>query len=160
MTLALPDTKAVLDLLSMFIGERPPLADGPGIDLAVPPRGTYITWLKGAGGAIEGAIVSDLAASLYLGGELIMMPAPTLMGMKTQGKASDAVLDGLGEVFNNLRGMLNRIEMNPHVTPSEPELYTAPQAGSDAAWILNPSRRVDLRGETPFGVATLGLLSR
>lgn len=157
MTLTLPQPKAVLDLLSMFIGSRPPLAPGPSLDLTYPAPGTYVTWLKGADGQVEGAIFSDLAASLYLGGELLMMPQPALQEMMAAGEASDAVLDALGEVFNNVRALLNRIEMNTHVTPTDPVIYEAPDPDS---WVLKPSRRVDLRGNTSFGPASLTLLSR
>jgi len=141
----------------MFIGSRPPLAPGPSLDLTYPAPGTYVTWLKGADGQVEGAIFSDLAASLYLGGELLMMPQPALQEMMAACEASDAVLDALGEVFNNVRALLNRIEMNPHVTPTDPVIYEAPDPDS---WVLKPSRRVDLRGNTSFGPASLTLLSR
>lgn len=157
MTLTLPQPKAVLDLLSMFIGSRPPLAPGPSLDLTYPLPGTYVTWLQGADGQVEGAIFSDLAASLYLGGELLMMPQPALDEMMASGEASDAVLDALGEVFNNVRGLLNRIELNAHVSPTDPVLYEAPAPGD---WVLQPSRRLDLRGNTKFGPASLTLLSR
>jgi hypothetical protein len=159
-TLTLPQPKAVLDLLSMFIGSRPPLAPGPSLDLACPSPGTYATWLKGANGQVEGAIFSDLAASLYLGGELLMMPPATLQEMMAEGEASDAVLDALGEVFNNVRALLNRIEMNTHVTPTDPMIYEAPDPNGPDGWVLNPSRRVDLRGNTKFGPASLTILSR
>lgn len=160
MTLTLPQPKAVLDLLSMFIGSRPPLAPGPSLDLAYPLPGTYVTWLKGANGQVEGAIFSDLAASLYLGGELLMMPPAALNEMMATNEASEAVLDALGEVFNNVRGLLNRIEMNTHVTPTDPVPYEAPSSDDPNAWVLKPSRRVDLRGNTKFGTASLTLLSR
>lgn len=160
MTLTLPQPKAVLDLLSMFIGSRPPLAPGPSLDLAFPLPGTYVTWLKGADGQVEGAIFSDLAASLYLGGELLMMPQPALQEMMKACEASDAILDALGEVFNNVRALLNRIEMNPHVTPTDPVIYEAPDPDGADGWVLKPSRRVDLRGNTTFGPASLTLISR
>lgn len=160
MTLTLPQPKAVLDLLSMFIGSRPPLAPGPSVDLTYPLPGTYVTWLQGADGRVEGAIFSDLATSLYLGGELLMMPQPALQEMMNSGEASEAVLDALGEVFNNVRGLLNRIEMNPHVSPTDPVIYEALEPGDPNAWVLQPSRRIDLRGNTKFGPGTLTLLSR
>jgi len=159
-TLTLPEPQAVLDLLAMFIGERPPLRHCAGIDLTYPPSGTYVTWLKDAQDEVEGAIVADLATSLYLGGELIMMPEATLREMWSEGRASEAVLDGLGEVFNNLRGLLNRIAVNPHVTPTEPEAYHAPAPGSGTEWLLNPSHRVDLAGQTAFGPGFLVLLGK
>ncbi len=160
MTLTLPEPKAVLDLLTMFLGNRPPLAPGEGPNLKQPTFGTYITWLKTADGAIEGAILTDLSASLYLGGGLIMMPEATLRDMLSEGAVSEAVLDGLSEIFNNMRGQLNRINMNPHVTPTEPVAYEPPADGTPEAWIYEASKRFDLRGQTAFGPATLTIVGR
>lgn len=160
MTLTLPEPRAVLDLLSMFIGNRPPLAPAKGLDLTMPAYGTYVSWLKAADGTVEGAILTDLAASLYFGGGLIMMPEAALKDMAKTGEVSAAVLDGLGEIFNNLRGQLNRISMNPHVTPTDPELYDPPAPDGPAGWIYNTPRRIDLHGQTVFGPATLTLLGR
>jgi hypothetical protein len=159
-TLTLPEPKAVLDLLDMFLGQRPPLAPGQGLNLELPPYGTHVCWLKGADGTTEGAILTDLSASLYIGGGLIMMPEATLRDMQGRGEVSEAVLDGLGEVFNNLRGQLNRIDMNPHVSPTDPTPYEPPTAGSPESWIFAASKRIDLCGPTPYGPATLTLLGR
>jgi hypothetical protein len=160
MTLTLPEPKAVLDLLTMFIGDRPPLAPGEGADLRQPTVGTYVTWLKTAEGVVEGAIITDLPASLYLGGGLIMMPEPTLRDMLKEGQASEAVLDGLSEIFNNMRGQLNRIAMNPHVSPTVPAPYAPPAADAPEGWIYGAPKRFDLRGQTAFGPATLTVLGR
>ncbi|MDY0110308.1 MAG: hypothetical protein RBT60_10265 [Candidatus Krumholzibacteria bacterium] len=160
MTLTLPEPRAVLDLLSMFIGGRPPLAPSRGMDLTMPAYGTYVCWLNAADGTTEGAILTDLAATLYIGGGLIMMPENALREMGNRGEVSDAVLDGLGEVFNNVRGLLNRIKLNPHVTPTDPVLYDPPAADSPQGWIYLAERRVDLHGHTAFGPATLTLIGR
>lgn len=160
MTLTLPDPKAVLDLLAMFLGNRPPLAPGEGPDLRQPTYGTYVTWLKTADGTIEGAILTDLSASLYLGGGLIMMPEATLRDMLSEGSVSDAVLDGLSEIFNNLRGQMNRINMNPHVSPTDPVAYEPPADDAPEAWIYDATKRLDLRGQTSYGPATMTLIGR
>ena len=89
-----------------------------------------------------------------------MMPQASLSEMLSSGTPSDAVLDGLGEVFNNVRGQLNRIDGNPHVSPTDPAAYAAPAPDSDENWVLNPTSRLDLRGPTAFGPATITLLSR
>lgn len=160
MTLTLPEPKAVLDLLSMFIGGRPPLAPSRGMDLTMPGYGTYVCWLKDADGAVEGAILTDLAASLFIGGGLIMMPEAALREMQNRGEVSEAVLDGLGEIFNNVRGLLNRIKMNPHVTPTDPEPFNPPAVDSQLGWLYTTERRIDLHGHTVFGPATLTLIGR
>jgi hypothetical protein len=159
-TLTLPEHKDVLDLLGMFLGNRPPMAPGTGPDLKQPAYGTYVTWLKTADGTVEGAILTDLPASLYLGGGLIMMPEAALREMLNEGAVSDAVLDGLSEIFNNLRGQLNRINMNPHVSPTDPVPYIPPAADSPEGWIYDAPKRIDLQGPTAFGPATLTLVGR
>jgi len=159
-TLTLPEPKAVLDLLTMFIGDRPPLAPTQGPDLTRTSWGTYVCWLKGAEGDVQGAFLVDLPAALYIGGGLIMMPQAALTDMFRQGQISEAVLDGLSEIFNNLRGQLNRIDLNPHVTPTDAVAYEPPAEGSDEAWVYNPRGRVDLSGMTAFGIGTLTLLAR
>lgn len=160
MTLTLPEPKAVLDLLDMFLGQRPPLAPAQGMNLEMPPFGTHVCWLVGADGATEGAIFTDLAASLYIGGGLIMMPEAALKDMQNSGQVSDAVLDGLGEVCNNLRGQLNRIGMNPHVSPTDPAPYEAPAADGPRGWIYQADKRIDLAGQTAFGPTNLTIVGR
>jgi len=159
-TLTLPEPRAVLDLLAMFIGDRPPLAPNQAPDLTRTSYGTYVCWLKGSNGETEGAILVDLAASLYIGGGLIMMPEASLRDMFKEGEVSEAVLDGLSEIFNNLRGQLNRIDLNPHVTPTDAALYQPPAADAPEAWVYEPRNRVDLSGMTAFGPGTLTLLAR
>ena len=160
MTLTLPEPKAVLDLLTMFLGDRPPLAPGEGPNLRQPAFGTYVSWLKTVDGTVEGAIFTDLSASLYLGGGLIMMPEAALRDMLSEGAASEAVLDGLSEIFNNLRGQLNRINMNPHVSPTDPVAYEPPADDAPEAWIFDSEKRIDLRGQTAFGPSTITLVGR
>ncbi|MEZ4388587.1 MAG: hypothetical protein R3D98_13650 [Candidatus Krumholzibacteriia bacterium] len=160
MTLTLPEPKAVLDLLTMFIGDRPPLAPGQGPDLTRTSYGSYVCWLKGGDGEIQGAFLVDLAAALYIGGGLIMMPQTSLMEMYKTGQVSESVLDGLSEIFNNLRGQLNRIDLNPHVTPTDAAAYVPPAPDAPEAWVYSPRARVDLSGMTAFGPGTLTLLAR
>ena len=160
MTLTLPEPKAVLDLLTMFIGDRPPLAPGQGPDLTRTNYGTYVCWLKSAEGEVQGAFLVDLSAALYIGGGLIMMPQSSLMDMYKTGQVSESVLDGLSEIFNNLRGQLNRIDLNPHVTPTDAAPYLPPAPDAPEAWVYEPRNRVDLSGMTAFGPGTLTLLAR
>jgi hypothetical protein len=144
----------------MFLGNRPPLAPGEGPNLKQPTFGTYVTWLKTADGTVEGAILTDLSASLYLGGGLIMMPEAALRDMLSEGSVSEAVLDGLSEIFNNMRGQMNRINMNPHVSPTDPVAYEPPADDAPEAWIFSATKRMDLRGQTPYGPATLTLIGK
>ena len=84
----------------------------------------------------------------------------TLRDMLKEGSVSEAVLDGLSEIFNNMRGQLNRINMNPHVSPTDPEAYTPPADGAPESWIFDATKRIDLRGQTAFGPATLTIVGK
>lgn len=158
--LTLPDPQAILAFLEEFLGDRPPLDAGEGLDLVNPRAGTYITYLKGPDGAVEGAVVTDLIATLYLGGRLLLLPENALSRMVAAGEASEAVLDGLSEVVNELRGLLNQIAVNPHVTPTEPSRYDVPSPDDEAGWVLAPTRRADFSGATDLGTGYLTILGR
>ena len=159
MTLLLPETNEVLNLVELLIGEKPVFRPGEGWDLTQPKPGAYITFLQGKDNAVEGAIVTDLAATLYIGGKLILLPDNLLREQYVHGKADDPVVEAVTEVINNLRTLFNNIEMNPHVAPTQTFPYQVPGPDDFVAWILNPSRRLDLVGQTAFGPGTLTLIT-
>lgn len=159
MTLTLPDTKEILDLVGLLIDEKPVFRVGQGWDLTKPKPGSYITFLQGRDNAVEGAIITDLAATLYIGGKLILLPDATLMDQFKSGQADEPVIEALTEVINNLRTLYNNIDLNPHVAPTQTFAYQVPGPDDFVAWILNPSKRVDYVGETNFGPATLTLIT-
>ena len=159
MTVTLPETKDIFDLVGLLIDEKPVFKPGKGWDLAVPDPGSYITFLQGRDDAVEGAIITDLAATLYIGGKLILLPEATLMDQYNAGEAEEPVVEALNEVINNLRTLYNNIDLNPHVAPTATFPYQVPSADDFVAWILNPSKRVDYVGKTNYGTATLTLIA-
>ena len=159
MTLTLPETKDVLDLVELLIGEKPVFKPGEGWDLTKSNQGAYITFLQGKDNEVEGAIVTDLAATLYIGGNLILLPEATLREQYHARKADEPVVEALNEVINNLRTLYNAIDLNPHVAPTQTFAYQVPGPDDFVGWILNPGRRVDLVGETSLGKATLTLIA-
>ncbi len=74
MALTFPKTKDILELVELLIGEKPVFDKGDGWDLNIPADGCYITFLQGKDKAVEGAIITDLPATLYIGGKLILLP--------------------------------------------------------------------------------------
>ena len=159
MTVTLPETKEILDLVGLLIDEKPVFKKGEGWDLANPESGTYITFLQGRDNAIEGAIITDLAATLYIGGKLILLPEATLMNQFKNGEADEPVIEAVTEVINNLRTLYNNIDLNPHVAPTQTFPYQVPAPDDFVAWVLNPSKRVDYVGETAYGSATMTLIA-
>jgi len=158
--LSFPKTKEVLDLVELLIGEKPVFRKGKGWDLSAPSEGCYITFLQGKDKAIEGAIITDLPATLYIGGKLILLPEATLQDQAQNGEAEEPIVEAVTEVVNNLRTLFNNIEMNPHVAPTGTYPYVVPAADDYVGWILEPGKRVDYVGDTVYGPATLTLLSR
>lgn len=159
MTLTLPKTKDIMDLVELLIDEKPVFHKGEGWDLTKPKPGAYITFLQGRDNEVEGAIITDLPATLYIGGKLILLPEASLLDQLNEGRADEPVVEALTEVVNNLRTLYNNIEQNPHVAPTQTFAYQVPGPTDFVAWVLNPSRRVDYVGDTPFGIATLTLIA-
>ncbi len=159
MTVVLPETQEILELVGLLIDEKPVFKEGQGWDLANPSPGAYITFLQGRDNAVEGAIITDLAATLYIGGKLILLPEATLKDQFQMGMADEPVIEAVTEVINNLRTLYNKIELNPHVAPTETFPYQVPGPDDFVAWVLNPSKRVDYVGQTAFGKATLTLIA-
>ncbi len=160
MALKLPKTQEILDLVELLIGEKPVFQKTDGWDLANPGRGCYITFLQGKDNNVEGAIITDLPATLYVGGKLILLPENTLQDQSVSGQADQPVVEAVTEVVNNLRTLFNNIDRNPHVAPTKTYDYQVPTADDYVGWILEPSKRVDYAGETTYGRATLTLLAK
>jgi hypothetical protein len=158
--LTLPTTKDILDLVELLIGEKPVFRKSEGWDLAAPPEGCYITFLQGQDKTTEGAIITDLPATLYIGGKLILLPENTLQDQLHTGKADEPIIEALTEVINNMRTLYNNIKLNPHVAPTRTYPYQVPTSDDLVGWILNPSNRIDYVGETVCGRATLTLITK
>lgn len=159
MTLTLPETKEIMELVGLLIDEKPVFRVGQGWDLSKPNPGAYITFLQGRDNAVEGAIITDLAATLYIGGKLILLPEASLKDQFKGGAADEPVVEAVNEVINNLRTLYNNIDLNPHVAPTQTFPYQVPSPEDFVGWVLKPSKRVDYVGDTAFGPATLTMIS-
>ncbi len=160
MALVFPKTKEILDLVELLIGEKPVFRKGEGWDLADPDEGCYITFLQGKNKVVEGAIITDLAATLYIGGKLILLPEANLRDQSQNGEADEPIVEALTEVINNLRTLFNNIEINSHVAPTKTFEYMVPTADDLVGWVLEPTKRIDYVGDTAFGTATLTLVAK
>ncbi len=108
MTLTLPKTSEIMELVGLLIDEEPMLRVGQGWDLTQPNPGAYITFLQGRDNAVEGAVIADLAATMYIGGKLILMPESTLREQFNSGTVCESVVEALNEVVNNLRWLIDK----------------------------------------------------
>ena len=159
MTLLLPKTRDIMELVELLIDEKPVFKKGQGWDLTQPKPGAYITFLQARDNAVEGAIITDLAATLYIGGKLILLPDATSKDQFNEGQADEPVVEAMNEVINNLRTLYNNIDLNPHGAPTQTFPYQVPGPDDFVAWILNPSRRVDYVVDTHLGPATMTLIA-
>ncbi len=159
MSLVFPKQAEILDLIEMLIGEKPVFKRGEGWDLRKPEPGCYITFLQGKDLEVEGAVITDLAATLYIGGKLILLPPVSLQNQFNAGEADEPVVEAVTEVINNLRTLFNAIDLNPHVAPTKTFLYQVPAADDFVAWILEPGKRIDYVGKTPYGNGTITLIA-
>ncbi|MCP4571658.1 MAG: 2'-5' RNA ligase family protein [bacterium] len=159
MSITLPDAINVTQLLEMLVGKPSGLVRGGGeLDVTQAPAGTYVSFLVDSEGNKVGAIVADLTAALHLGGSMIMLPEGALKEEQARGQAPESVVDAIGEIFNNLRALVNRNDRNPHVTPSDPVLL-ADTAPGDVARLGEAAKSLTLGGATPFGQGNVVLLS-
>jgi hypothetical protein len=158
-SLVFPKQAEIFDLIEMLIGEKPAFGRGEEWDLRQPRDGTYITFLQGKDYEVEGAVITDLAATLYVGGKLILLPPTNLQSQFDSGAAEDAVIEAVTEVINNLRTLFNANHLNPHVAPTRTFPYRVPEADDFVAWILEPGKRIDYVGETPYGAGTITLIA-
>lgn len=160
MSLVFPKQAEIFELIETLLGERPVFKRGKGCDLRDPPDGCYITFLQGNDNEVEGAVVTDLAATLYIGGKLILLPAVSLQNQFASGVADESVVEAITEVVNNLRTLYNAIDLNPHVAPTKTFPYQVPADDDFVAWILAPGKRIDYVGKTPYGEGTITLIAR
>lgn len=159
MSLVFPKQAEIFELIEMLIGEKPFFKRGKGWDLREPDRGAYITFLQGKDYEVEGAVITDLAATLYIGGKLILLPPASLQNQFYSGEAEESVVEAVTEVINNLRTLFNAIDLNPHVAPTKTFLYQVPAEDDFVAWVLNPGKRMDYVGQTPYGEGTITLIA-
>ena len=159
MALALPQRQDIAKILNILLGKNPEFKEAEAADLAQPAQGTYISHLVDDEGHLVGAIVADLTTALYLGGALIMLLEASLKSQLTQGEAPEVVVDGLSEVFNMIRGAINRIGGNLHVGYTNAQLLKG-AAGEDTEWVTSPADRLDLALGSSLGEGKLILLAR
>lgn len=159
MSLVFPRQAEIFDLIEMLIGEKPVFKRGESWDLRKPRPGTYITFLQAKDLDVEGAVITDLAATLYIGGKLILLPPASLRNQFDSGRAEEPVVEAVTEVINNLRTLFNAIDLNPHVAPTKTFPYQVPAADDFVAWILDPGKRIDYMGDTPYGPGTITLIA-
>ncbi|MGE0789995.1 MAG: hypothetical protein AB7S26_30250 [Sandaracinaceae bacterium] len=149
--LAFPTVDAWNEGLGTLLGESVELE--ASTSRPVPDATWFGVFLEDDRGEVQGAVLTDAAATVRQGGRLLMMSEEVMSQMLSAGELSEDVTSAMSEVLNVQSRHFNDVDGNPHIkiTP------LAPVDLEVAAWILAPAARVD------FTHADLGrtvLLSR
>lgn len=164
MSISLPPNTEVSRILTLLLGkkiEMKPVAAGKSPKINALSKGWHASKLNDDQGQVLGALMTDLSATIFFGGSLMMMPPGGLEDMKDEGKASEEVIDATGEVFNNITTLLNQIEGNPHLrvtatTPIDAKLFNA-----EFSWIAKATSKLELSSSfPPLGEGNLCLFAK
>ena len=160
MTIALPEKDEIERILGIFMQNSPELLETAPVDLSSPTPGSYYTLMANESGEVVGAMVADITATVYIGGSLVMIPQNSQIEQIENVDPNEAVIDGISEAFNAIRGAVNRIGDNPHVNYTPVTALESPETSDRTSWMVEPSLRMDLVGEFPVGEGRLVLLAR
>ncbi len=159
MSLKLPEPAALLEILETILDGPTPLrpAEEP-FDFRGSDQAIYVSLLRDDEGGVQGAVVADAAATIFLGGALIMVPAGAQQEQWRQGRAEESITDAMSEIVNMLRSVVNGVSGNPHVAPDP--LVLLDELAEEVDWLPSPTGRLDLAGELPFATGHLSILAR
>lgn len=142
--LSVPTPTAMQETIAALLGAAVELSE----DLSSPPPALaelsgpcYICQIIDDQGEIEGLILTDLEATVRLGGSLMMTPVDEIANQIANAEPSEDVVDAAAEIFNNLSGVLNAVEGNKHI-----KVDTArPLLKSEHSWLAEPYLRHDFK---------------
>jgi len=137
----LPSALAVSGCLRALLGR--PLPARQKRPLTFPPEPEVPCWfsiLVDDSDREVGAIVADLAATITLGGALMMLPEPELDAQRAAQTPSEDVISAMDEVANNLTVTINQQPDGAHVRarPSKP------LTPDSLEWAKTPTRALEL----------------
>lgn len=139
-----PTTTAMQETIAALLGAEMEMSEDLKLplpsfaDLTGP---CYICQILDDAGEIEGLILTDLEATVRLGGSLMMTPADEIANQIVNAEPSEDVVDAAAEIFNNLSGVLNNVEGNKHI-----KVDTArPLVESEHPWLAEPYVRHDFK---------------
>ena len=161
MTVTLPEVNEVRDLINMILGENSPLrVTKKAWDLTSLPDGTHITPLCNTDGENRGAVVTNINATLYLGGKLVMMPEARLADHAQRLEVEESIVEAVEEIVNMIRSAFNKQPGNEHMSPRSTRVLDKITADGEFAWMLEPGARLDLAGDCSFGDMRMSILFR
>ncbi len=161
MVVCIPETQEILELFDTILDGKNLLrpADSPW-NLRLVPEGTHVTYLCNVEGDKLGAVVTDINATVYLGGKLVMISETGLAGKARRMEVDETLADAVMEVVNMARTVFNQLVGNEHLRPAPTRVLERPRADGREVWLLDPSARLDLTGECSFGTLNISFLFR
>jgi hypothetical protein len=114
-------------------------------------RDCYISKLLDDDGKVVGAFLSDMKATIFLGGSLMMLPEGELKDQLRNRAPSEDVVSALSETFNTLSGIINMTSGNPHVRTTPTERFDF----AKEPWTAHVRARLDLEDPTGGRTAVL-----
>ncbi|MEI9937575.1 MAG: hypothetical protein WDO69_10185 [Pseudomonadota bacterium] len=121
----LPPAAEVAACLSALLGRKIGVREKHPVTF--PPKQVGPCWLSRLvdnEGNEVGAIVTDLAATIGLGGTLMMFPAEQLEAQRKEGAPTEEVISAMDEVANNLSATINQQPEGLHVRVKSLEPFT------------------------------------
>ncbi len=146
--LQLPSSSAVAACLKTLIGKKIGVREAQRGNF--PAKGTQLYWfsrLLDDEGNDVGALVTDLAGAIGLGGALMMIPPSQLDAQRAAQTPSEDVMCAMAEVMNNLSATINQMPDALHVRVQALEAMTE----GNLAWTKSAAQAMDLELEDGMG---------
>ena len=161
MAVCMPSFHEVLRTLADIIGGQSMLRRADEAwSLDRIPEGTQVTYMCNESGDRLAAVVSDINATVYLGGKLILMPENSMIKMAGCRYVDETLADAFEEVLNMTRSVFNQQEGSEHLTPEPMQALPNPRSDDCEPWLQNPTERLDLIGDGPLGTMRIAFLFR
>jgi hypothetical protein len=144
----LPTAAEVSACLGTLLGKKLGVTEERPVKF--PPKGKHKLWFSRMvddDNEEVGVIVSDLVATVGLGGGLLMLPPAELESQRAAEAPSDDVISAMDEVANNLSATINRHADGVHVRVQPLEMM----AGGNLDWVASAPARLALDLEGNLG---------
>lgn len=134
----LPPVPDLSEMLGKLLGDHVSLSQSDALALNE-GVGLYVCKLVDEEGAVAGAMIADLNATVRGGGTLIMSDEDEMTMQLEEGSAGADALDAMTEVCNTLNATINRVKGNPHTRA----MPMVPFVAAELPWLGQAKTRLD-----------------
>jgi hypothetical protein len=130
--LKFPPIREMVSCMRVLLGDEVDIKKTPlTVDYQQELEQFWISVLIDDDGKEVGAVLANLAATVHLGGVLMMLPESELKAQMRSGEPSEDAIAAMSEVCNNLSGSFNNVQGNMHVRSG----YLEPHDLKTRLWI-------------------------